>query len=262
MVSIMSQPRNIPSYRPRGNSIIGMVSDEGVRPAPDFSRWLDGLRFRIQESATPAGVMQAYLGEAEPEGWLQCNGQAVSIASFGNLYAIVGDTFGATSTTFTLPDLRDRMLVGANTLAALMATAGASTATLSEINLPAHSHTVTDPGHAHIVTDPGHGHTVTDPGHSHNITDPGHTHAGTADLAGAADSMTGVNTTSAVSGGTDSATTGVTVDSATTGVTVDNGSTGVSVNSDTTGITVQNTGGGEAFSIVPPVLGVNWLIKT
>lgn len=257
----MSLPRSIPSYRPRGGATIGLVEGTEVRPTPDFTRWLDGLRFRVQDVQLPAGSLQSFLGSNQPDGWLICNGQTVSKSAYGDLYAVVGDTFGADTDTFTLPDLTDRFLVGAGDIA-LLATGGAGEITLATTNLPAHNHGVTDPGHTHTITDPGHGHTVTDPGHTHGVTDSGHTHGGVADPAGAADSATGSDTTSAASGSTDSATTGVAVDSATTGLTVDSGTTGVTAVSATTGITTDNTGDGTAFSIVPPALGVTWLIKT
>jgi microcystin-dependent protein len=58
--------------------------------------------------------------------------------------------------TNSTPDLRDRFVVGAGPTYAVDATGGAATVTLTEANLPAHTHvatsTVTDPGHAHQYT--------------------------------------------------------------------------------------------------------------
>jgi microcystin-dependent protein len=49
------------------------------------------------------------------------------------------------------PNLTDRFIVGAGASYAVNATGGATTATLTTNNLPAHTHvaTVTDPGHFH-----------------------------------------------------------------------------------------------------------------
>ena len=52
-----------------------------------------------------------------PSGWLLCNGAGVSRTTFSNLFAKIGTTYGTGdgSTTFNIPDLRDRYIIGANT---------------------------------------------------------------------------------------------------------------------------------------------------
>lgn len=52
-----------------------------------------------------------------PSGWLLCNGAGVSRITFSNLFAKIGSTYGDGdgSTTFNIPDLRDRYIIGANT---------------------------------------------------------------------------------------------------------------------------------------------------
>lgn len=237
------RPRRIPAFAARPGTEIGTVENGRVVINEDFRRWLDQeLVTRVELGNAPAAAVLRYAGTTEPSGWLFCNGQAVSKSTYANLYAVIGGTYGETSSTFNVPDYRNRIGMGAGSTVALGATAGASTVTLSTANLPAHSHGVTDPGHGHAVTDPGHVHTVTDPGHTHSTGQP----------VGAADSGTGANTTSATAGTTGSSTTGLTVNSATTGLTVNDG---------TTGITIQDTGSGQAVNILPPVVGVNWIIK-
>jgi microcystin-dependent protein len=81
-----------------------------------------------------------------PTGWLLCNGQAVSRTTYAGLFAVVGTIFGVGngSSTFNLPDYRDRMPVGAGT------TFGANTAGGSkDAVVVSHTHAVTDPGHLH-----------------------------------------------------------------------------------------------------------------
>jgi microcystin-dependent protein len=220
------------------------ASQDGVYPSERFSRWLDELLRRVNDISVeyqPVGAIVATVAEDEPQsGWLFCNGQAVSKSEYNDLYQIIGNTFGETALTFNLPDLSDRFLVGADTIAR-MATGGAATVTLAEANLPAHNHGVTDPGHTHTFTGIAHNHGITDPGHVHTAV--------TQDTTG----TSGSDNVGASSGDTASATTGVTVDNATAGGTN---------STETTGITTNNTGGGTAFDITPPALGVNWLIKT
>ena len=65
----------------------------------------------------PVGVVQAYAGNTLPNGWLLCDGSAVSRTDYANLYAVIGDTYGAGdgSTTFNLPNLVDKFVEGSAT---------------------------------------------------------------------------------------------------------------------------------------------------
>lgn len=62
----------------------------------------------------PAGVLASHAADTPPTGWLECNGAAVSRDAYADLYAVLGDTWGAGdgSTTFNLPDLRGEFLRG------------------------------------------------------------------------------------------------------------------------------------------------------
>jgi microcystin-dependent protein len=94
------------------------------------------------------GSMLMWPTATPPSGFLLCNGQTASRATYAALFAIVGTLFGVGdgSTTFTLPDYRDRMPVGAGTTYVANSLGGSKDATL-----PSHNHTasVTDPGHFH-----------------------------------------------------------------------------------------------------------------
>ena len=99
--------------------------------------------------ALPVGTMLPFAGAAAPTGYLICNGAAQSRAPFAQLFAVTGTTYGAGDllTTFNLPDLRGRTLVGVGTGDAVDATtwtrgqkSGAETVTLTTAQTPAHSH--------------------------------------------------------------------------------------------------------------------------
>lgn len=62
----------------------------------------------------PAGTVSMFAGASAPEGYLMCNGSAVSRTTYAALFAIVGTTYGSGdgSTTFNLPDLRQRFPIG------------------------------------------------------------------------------------------------------------------------------------------------------
>ena len=101
------------------------------------------------------------------EGWLICNGQAISRTVYQDLYALIGDTFGNGDgvTTFNLPDVRGRVIgsVGASSISAPTHCTGEQvgfeTHTLTIPELPEHNHGVNDPQHNHGITDNGHSHT-------------------------------------------------------------------------------------------------------
>lgn len=65
----------------------------------------------------PIGVVQAFAGNDVPDGWLLCDGSAVSRTDYANLYSVIGDTYGAGdgSTTFNLPNLVDKFVEGSAT---------------------------------------------------------------------------------------------------------------------------------------------------
>lgn len=73
-------------------------------------QYLNG--YIINENA-PIGSIQIFSGEHIPNGYLECNGQALSKTNYSRLYSVIGDTYGSTETTFNIPDLRDKFVQGA-----------------------------------------------------------------------------------------------------------------------------------------------------
>ena len=85
-----------------------------------------------------------------PTGFLICNGSAISRATYATLFAVLGTTFGSGdgSTTFNIPDFRDRMPIGAGNTYSANSLGGSANAIVVS-----HNHTATtsisDPGHSH-----------------------------------------------------------------------------------------------------------------
>lgn len=96
---------------------------------------------QTSSNLVPAGAITQFAGISAPAGWLLCNGQAISRTTYADLFAVIGTTYGPGngSTTFNLPDLRDKFPIGKNA-GALGSTGGSSTKTLTIANLPSHTH--------------------------------------------------------------------------------------------------------------------------
>ncbi|MBL8295546.1 MAG: phage tail protein [Bryobacterales bacterium] len=77
-----------------------------------------------------------------PQNWAQCNGQLLPIMQNTALFSLVGTMYGGDGkTTFALPNLQDAVPVAADTTDLVPgATGGVETVTLTESQLPAHSH--------------------------------------------------------------------------------------------------------------------------
>lgn len=87
-------------------------------------------------------------------GWLLCDGSPLMIATFPQLYEVIGTSFGNNGAgTFRLPNATGRVpaAIGASTAGnhPLGEVFGAETHTLTVNQMPSHNHTITDPGHIH-----------------------------------------------------------------------------------------------------------------
>lgn len=84
------------------------------------------------------GLSVLWPGLTAPAGWLSCDGSAVSRTTYADLFAEIGTIYGNGdgSTTFNLPDLTGRVVLGANGTYTLGSTGGAASHTLTNGELP------------------------------------------------------------------------------------------------------------------------------
>lgn len=99
-------------------------------------------------AAMPAGSIQPWPSNTIPEGWLLCNGQAVSRTTYSDLFAVIGTSYGIgdNSTTFNLPNLKGRTIVALDSAQTefdtLGETGGVKSTALTEANIPQHAHSI------------------------------------------------------------------------------------------------------------------------
>lgn len=93
------------------------------------------------------GEIRMFGGNFAPLNWAFCNGQLLSISEYDALFALIGTTYGGDGqSTFGLPDLRGRIPIGEGsgpglTPRVIGESAGTETVTLTQNQLPTHSHT-------------------------------------------------------------------------------------------------------------------------
>lgn len=126
----------------------GQIRDAGVT--------LDDLAAAVIAKLLPVGCEVWFAGPIAsiPTGWLFADGSAVSRTTYADLFAVLGTIHGVGdgSTTFNLPDRRNRSPAGAqedvtgvpktNITGTLVQTGGAATHTLTEAQMPGHTHPV------------------------------------------------------------------------------------------------------------------------
>lgn len=98
----------------------------------------------LGRSLVPAGGIQIFGGSTAPDGFLLCDGTAVSRTTYADLFTVLGTSYGVGdgSTTFNLPNLQQRFPMGkasSGTGSTLGGTGGAID----------HTHTV--PAHYHAM---------------------------------------------------------------------------------------------------------------
>ena len=96
----------------------------------------------------PVGAVAMWVATTSPTGWLLCDGMPVSRATYSDLYAVIIDRYGDgdSSTTFNLPDLRQRVPLGYATstddgVGNMLGETGGATSTNQTIaQMAAHTH--------------------------------------------------------------------------------------------------------------------------
>ena len=108
------------------------------------------------------GIVVPWGSAVIPSGFLECNGQAVSQATYAALFAVIGTTYGNPGGgNFNVPDLTDRTVVNKSNTKSLAQTGGENTVTptgnisgstgsttLTTQQIASHSHSATVNGNS------------------------------------------------------------------------------------------------------------------
>ena len=125
------------------------------------------------------GEIRLFAGLFEPVGWCPCDGRLLSTSDYPALFALLGTVYGGNGTTnFALPNLLGRLPIGYGNMGgagistyALGQVGGTIAVTLTEAQIPLHSHSEVATTSAATSTSPG-GNLLADPSDSFNLYVP------------------------------------------------------------------------------------------
>lgn len=112
---------NASTYKTDGTRVTGAISVTTKRdgtvytyaPTPASTRNDTTIATTawVRSNSVPAGTVIAFAANANPSGYILCNGAAVSRTTYAALFEVIGTTYGAGdgSTTFNLPNLTETM---------------------------------------------------------------------------------------------------------------------------------------------------------
>lgn len=113
----------------------------------------DGIEYLFKHGVgggdtLPIGIILPFSDNTIPEGYLLCDGSAISRTTYADLFSVIGTTYGEGdgTTTFNLPNLKGRVPIGkdeADTdFDVLGETGGEKTHTLTVNEMPSHIHSM------------------------------------------------------------------------------------------------------------------------
>lgn len=104
-------------YKKLQNAITALKTDK-----PDLSGYYTKAEVDTKvASTTPTGTVFPFAGSTTPDGYLLCDGSAVSRSTYANLFKVIGTTYGSGdgSSTFNLPNLVNKFVEGGSSSGAV-----------------------------------------------------------------------------------------------------------------------------------------------
>jgi microcystin-dependent protein len=148
-----NQPREVQADLDAIVTVVnGDIGAENIRNKSITPEKMDGP-FGVVYDSDQIGTVKTFAGQVIPDNWLLSAGQSLVRTEYPELFTAISTIYGsADATHFNLPDLRSRFIYGANTIDGQGAKSGEATHSLSEPEMPVHSH---DSFGAAYATGPG-----------------------------------------------------------------------------------------------------------
>jgi microcystin-dependent protein len=99
---------------------------------------------------SPVGSIVIHAGSSAPTGWFLCDGASYSTVTYSNLFNSIGYQFGGSGTSFNVPNLKGRVVVGIDGAQTQFDVRGETGGTMT------HQHAASNSGNTAI----GHDHTI------------------------------------------------------------------------------------------------------
>ena len=145
IVGTLKPPRqSAPPSSPVGGQIY-YDTDDNQLYYWNGTTWITGLTGPPGPAGTvydsdQVGTIKAYSGATVPTNWMLADGRSLPTASYPDLFAAIGYTYGGSGANFNLPDLRSKIIYGISVAGDLGASGGASAVTLDLTQIPSHNH--------------------------------------------------------------------------------------------------------------------------
>ena len=131
----------------KGNSLVALRDLQGKANVLYF----DGTNWQVVSNdstgdSLPIGTTLLWYADNIPNGYVELNGQELSRATYSELFDVIGTTFGEGdgSTTFNVPDMRDKVPIGVSSTDTNINTVGKvygeKTHKLTVQEAPSHAH--------------------------------------------------------------------------------------------------------------------------
>jgi microcystin-dependent protein len=118
----------------------------------NFDDFVLGPQVTSSSFSGPVGEIIATGSVTPPQGFLYCNGSAVSRTAYADLFSVIGTTYGVGdgSTTFNLPNASGLVLRGTGSQSISgRSKSGPSLGSTQEDQIQGHYHSINDPTHGH-----------------------------------------------------------------------------------------------------------------
>lgn len=98
-----------------GKKVIGVTATPTLDDEATSKKYVDDTIAALVALRVPPGLGPLpWAGAVAPTGWLLCEGQSLLVATYPDLFAAIGYTYGGAGANFNVPDTRGRFVLGKN----------------------------------------------------------------------------------------------------------------------------------------------------